>query len=139
MTTTTKEKTALRSTAKRVSAFLAIVFLAGSTTTVSANAATTADPDIGACPRGFFCAWSDDNAEGRMAKWEGDDSWWGDDGMHDDAETIYNNGHPGTYDDVVLYFDVNYRTMAFCLPQGDWRDWDMADNDYDSHKWRSGC
>ncbi|GAA0939756.1 hypothetical protein GCM10009554_29810 [Kribbella koreensis] len=123
----------MRSLALKVMAFLAVLVLAGTVSVSSASAS------LDQCPRGFFCAWSEDDATGRFAQWEFDDSNWTDDLMHDDADTIYNNGSPGTYDDVEVFFDVNYRTLAFCLPQGEWRDWSMSDNDYDSHRWRSGC
>nr|WP_238165969.1 peptidase inhibitor family I36 protein [Kribbella sp. VKM Ac-2527] len=94
---------------------------------------------LGDCPSGYFCAWADDDATGHRAQWEGDDAWWGDDGMHDNAETIYNNGVEHSEDVVAIYYDVNYKGFAFCMDRGEWLDWSMDDNDYDSHLWTSGC
>ncbi|WP_432946074.1 peptidase inhibitor family I36 protein [Kribbella sp. CA-253562] len=126
----------MRSLSLKLAAVLVAVLSALTLTAVPANAATTAWND---CPSGYFCAWSEDGATGRFAKWEFDDSNWTDDLMHDDADSLFNNGTAGTYDDVAVYTDVDYRNYSFCVPNGEKYDWYMNDNEYDSHLWRSGC
>ncbi|WP_432946072.1 peptidase inhibitor family I36 protein [Kribbella sp. CA-253562] len=127
---------------RRLTVFLkltAVLAVAGAALTVQAAPAGAATTGYGDCPAAYFCAWSDDGAEGGMSKWEFDDTNWTDDGMHDDAESVANNGTPGTFDDVQLFFDVNYGRGSICVAQGETYDWSMADNEYDSHYWTSGC
>ncbi|MFB6720712.1 peptidase inhibitor family I36 protein [Kribbella sp. NPDC056345] len=126
----------VRLTAAKTAAFTTLAVLGILVPTTSAQAATT---DLGDCPRSHFCAWADDNYKGTLASWEGDDSWWGDNNMHDDAESMFNNGTPASEDVVAIYYDVNHGGFAFCMDRGETIDVNMDDNDYDSHVWTSGC
>ncbi|WP_328334049.1 peptidase inhibitor family I36 protein [Kribbella sp. NBC_00382] len=123
----------MRSLTWKTAAFAAATLVATAAPVVPASAA------LGDCPSGYFCAWADDNAQGHRAQWAGDDSNWGDDGMHDNDETVYNNGTPGGYDHVWLYYDVNYGRYNMCVEPGEWYDAQLDDNDHDSHQWQTGC
>jgi hypothetical protein len=117
----------------KVGAAVAGLALAGSAF-VGAGAANASLAD---CRSGNFCAWSDDGFSGRLAQWGGNSSYWSN--MHDDAESVYNNGTPATYDAVNVYLDANYGRWDICVTRGETYDWGMDDNDYDSHKWATGC
>lgn len=124
----------LKSIALKVTAFAGIALFAATALPVA-----TANAALGDCPQGYFCAWSEDDATGHRAQWSGNSSNWAGQNMHDDADTIYNNGSPATYDDVRVYLDVNYGRQDICVTRGDYYDWSMDDNDYDSHKWTQSC
>lgn len=105
------------------------------------TAPTSASAAPGDCPRSYFCAWADDGFSGHRAQWEGNDSdWWGD-GMHDNAESVKNAATSSTTvpDNVVVYMDVNYGRADICVRPGETFDAGMDDNDYDSHQWIHSC
>lgn len=99
--------------------------------------AGTANANLQDCRSGNFCAWSNDGFGGRIAQWTGNSSYWSN--MHDDAESVYNNGKPATLDSVNVYMDANYGRLDICVSRGETFDFGMDDNDYDSHKWVTGC
>jgi len=109
------------------------------TAAVLPTAAQAAPTALNDCPGGRICAWADDNYSGGRAEWEGNDYNWGDDGMHDNAESLYNNGFSAPRDRVLVYEDVNMGGSYICLERGESVDVWMDDNDYDSHEWVPGC
>ncbi|MGI5170151.1 peptidase inhibitor family I36 protein [Spirillospora sp. CA-253888] len=105
----------------------------------------TASADLNQCPRGSFCVWRGDNFQGGYVRWTqgtNDSSWW-DNGMHDDAESLFNNvpssSSATVRDNVMVYKDVNYGNFGICVRPGETYDAGMNDNDYDSHFWVPGC
>jgi hypothetical protein len=116
-------------------AALAGLTLAATVVGTSPAAAGTRD-----CRYGNFCAWTDDNFSGGIAQWGGNDPSWYDNGMHDNAESVYNNGNSAyTNDHVQVFEDINYGNLDICVNPGETYDAGMDDNDYDSHKWVDRC
>jgi hypothetical protein len=99
--------------------------------------AGTANANLADCRSGNFCAWSDDGFSGRLVQWTGGSHYWST--MHDDAESVYNNGKPAVLDAVNVYMDADYGRLDICVSRGETFDAGMNDNDYDSHKWVTGC
>ncbi|WFE53327.1 peptidase inhibitor family I36 protein [Micromonospora sp. WMMD1155] len=104
-------------------------------------APTSAGADLGDCPRSAFCAWAEDRFTGPWAYWYGSYPRWGDYGMHDDADSVFNNARSSTTvpDNVWVYYDVDYVSPSICVQPGETYDAGMNDNDYDSHKWFHSC
>lgn len=128
----------MRSLTWKAATFTAVALLATGAQLAPASAASAA---LGDCPRGFFCAWADDNASGHRAQWAAgyDDPNWGDDGMHDNDETVYNNVGAGGWDTVKIFYDINYGRYNMCVEAGEWYDAQLDDNDHDSHYWSTSC
>ncbi|MGH3239540.1 MAG: peptidase inhibitor family I36 protein [Spirillospora sp.] len=101
----------------------------------------TANADLGDCPRSAFCAWANDNFSGPYAYWYGNYPNWNHYGMHDDAESVFNNARSSTTvpDNVLVYENVDYSDVDICVNPGETYDAGMNDNDYDSHQWVHGC
>ncbi|HEU5160074.1 MAG TPA: peptidase inhibitor family I36 protein [Streptosporangiaceae bacterium] len=100
-----------------------------------------AHADLGQCPRTHFCAWTEDGFRGGFASWEGNSSNWGAKGMHDDADSVFNNAPSSTTvpDNVLVYENVGFSGLDICVLPGETYDAAMNDNDYDSHQWVHGC
>jgi hypothetical protein len=103
--------------------------------------APSASADLGQCPRNAFCAWTEDGFTGAYAYWYGNYPRWGDYGIHDDADSIFNNAPSSTQvpDNVQTYNDVDYENEGVCVQPGETYDAGMNDNDYDSHMWIHSC
>ncbi|MFF0869973.1 peptidase inhibitor family I36 protein [Nonomuraea sp. NPDC003560] len=106
----------------------------------------TASAARGDCASGYFCAWAGDAWAGLpTARWPRgtNDASWYDNGLHDNAESVYNHSpsyqDPRVPDNVVLFLDVNYGRADLCVLPGEYYDGGMDDNDYDSHRWVSDC
>ncbi|MDN3293315.1 peptidase inhibitor family I36 protein [Streptomyces ficellus] len=115
--------------------------------TASARTAAVAAAD------GNLYAWEHSWKGGRVAAWSGNSSNWADRNMRNQASSVHNNGYPGAYDDVRLYWDANYGGASYCLPNGSY----LMDMRYDyfphngagggqamndnisSHRWVNSC
>ncbi|MGI5175097.1 peptidase inhibitor family I36 protein [Dactylosporangium sp. CA-152071] len=91
-----------------------------------------------------FCAWSDDNYEGRRVRWNqgvNDVNWGVHRGMSNDAESLYNHTESSTTvpDNVQTFLDINYGRRGICIEPMEFVDTFMNDNDYDSHTWVHSC
>ena len=117
-----------------------IAGLAGLTLAATVLGTVPADAAQCDCKFGNYCAWSNDNFGGVFRSWSGIDSWWGNNQMHDDAESIYNQGSEQYVNDHAnVYMDADYANLDICLAPGESADFGMNDNDYDSHKWVDRC
>ncbi|HET6295047.1 MAG TPA: peptidase inhibitor family I36 protein [Kribbella sp.] len=104
----------------------------------------TASADLNACDSGKFCAWTDDAFRGTIAEWPRatDDADWWNNGMHDNAESVFNNAASSSTvrDNVQTYYGINYSgTQGACVHPGEAFDSGMNDNEYDSHSWVHTC
>lgn len=103
----------------------------------------TANADLGDCPRTAFCAWPLDGFKGNpgWAYWYGNYPRWSDYGMHDDAESVFNNAPSSATvpDNVIVYLNIDYTGADICVLPGETYDAGMNDDDYDSHKWVHTC
>ncbi len=99
----------------------------------------TANANLADCDSGNFCAWTEDGFTGRIAEWSTNSTQWLGRNMHDDADSVFNNGKPVTLDSVNVYEDINYGDFDICVDRGETYDTAMDDNDYDSHKWVDHC
>ncbi|MFC9424823.1 hypothetical protein [Streptomyces sp. NPDC056987] len=71
---------------------------------------------------GNFYAWRDINGGGGNCAWSGNDSDWSTcspgGNMRNQASDIWNNGYAGSYDDVLVYWGLNYTGAYACIPNG---------------------
>ncbi|KAB2337047.1 hypothetical protein [Actinomadura rudentiformis] len=96
-------------------------------------------------PPGLLLRLEGDNFQGGYVRWTqgtNDPDWW-DNGIHDDAESIFNNvassTSPSVRDNVMTFKDINCGRFGVCVNPGETYDAGMNDNDYDSHQWVAGC
>lgn len=106
--------------------------------------APNASADIAECEQiDRFCAWAEDNFTGPWAYWpQGTNApVWGNFGMHDDADSVYNSAaiSSDVADNVQVYKNTYYDNPEICVNPGESYDAGMNDNDYDSHEWVHSC
>ncbi|GAA2478541.1 hypothetical protein GCM10010406_13380 [Streptomyces thermolineatus] len=119
----TRLKTALAALVLGGTAVLAAPATAGATgKEVSAPAPAAESGTVGALADGYLYAYEHINWGGAYCRWYGDDADWSTcspgGNMRNKASSLWNNGHPGSYDDVLLYWDVNYGRARACIPNG---------------------
>jgi hypothetical protein len=104
-----------------------------------------------------YCRWDDKHGDWRHPTWNmphGGDCYnfaWYENYMLDNmASSVWNNGVPDTYDDVMMFRDIGWEGAKMCLGQGDfWGDlglgWErfddggFANDEIGSHSWRQEC
>jgi hypothetical protein len=155
----------------KVKMFISSVAIAGLTVLVvpsAAQADTRATAFAAAAADGFFYAADLPNGQGKYCRWLGNDTDWstcsdpsgsvGGNGMLNQASQMFNNGVPGGYDDVNVYYNKGYDGAFRCLATGN--HWDnlslgietfdhwgtngqgygkSLNNDVASHKWVTSC
>jgi hypothetical protein len=143
---------------KRISLILAAlattgVAVVGASSAAQATTAASkpAPQRVAAAADGYFYAWIDSNFSGGSCRWAGNASNWG--SCRNQASSVQNNGYAGAYDDVNMYWGVDYTGAWYCLPPGHYlRDMQydyfnrggsglgqaMGDN-VSSHKWTTSC
>ncbi|MFD8590499.1 peptidase inhibitor family I36 protein [Streptomyces sp. NPDC059637] len=123
----TRLKTALAALVLGGTAVLAAPAAAGATGTgAPAAASTSASPaesgTVGALADGYLYAYEHIDRGGAYCRWYGDDADWSTcspgGNMRNKASSLWNNGYPGSYDDVALYWGTNYTGAPACLRNG---------------------
>ncbi|MET8081376.1 peptidase inhibitor family I36 protein [Streptomyces sp. NPDC005303] len=97
-------------------------------TPASKSAATTATAaPSAAAADGYFYAWEGANRTGKYCRWLGDDTNWTTcspgGNMRNQASSIENRGYPGSYPNVMVYWDTGYGGTDACIDAG----WYYAD------------
>ncbi|MEV7076341.1 peptidase inhibitor family I36 protein [Streptomyces sp. NPDC093990] len=76
---------------------------------------------------GYFYAWEGANRTGKYCRWLGNDTDWTTcspgGNMRNQASSIENRGYPGSYANVVVYWDTGYGGTNACIDNG----WYYAD------------
>lgn len=103
-----------------------------------------AQAGLGDCPHSNFCAWEEDNWEGRWVRWNqgvDDINWEVHRGIGNDAESLYNTALSSSTvpDNVQTYYDNGYVGRGVCVLPGESYDFAMNDDEYDSHTWEHSC
>ncbi|WP_053847011.1 peptidase inhibitor family I36 protein [Streptomyces sp. NRRL B-24085] len=92
----------------------------------SAASAAAADSSAVAAD-GYFYAWEGANRTGNYCRWVGNDTDWTTcspgGNMRNQASSIENRGYPGSYANVVVYWDTGYGGANACIDNG----WYYAD------------
>ncbi|RKR92939.1 peptidase inhibitor family I36 [Micromonospora pisi] len=104
-------------------------------------APSSASASLSQCASGQFCAWSNDSFSGDFWGWYVNDSNWGNEGMADDAESLFNDAVSSSSvpDNVMVYLHADWAGYDICVNPGETYDAGMDDNDYSSHQWVHGC
>jgi hypothetical protein len=136
-------------------AIAALATVAG-TAVVTAPAASAADGNVyafeGTYNSGPYCAWSGDDGDWSTCSGGGVNR-----NMLNKASSLWNNGYPGSYDDVNFYYNQGQGGAWACLGNGDaWADLSLGheifswgpglaghggriNDDIASHKWVNYC
>ncbi|MFC8367450.1 MULTISPECIES: protein kinase [unclassified Streptomyces] len=100
----------------------------------------------GRCPSGHVCFFSEEQGQGEMCGWEGDDPDWVS-GLNDcpwarkqEPASVFNNGmrDPRGYVHVVYFEERGLRDRAGCVKRGERRDLDPG-SPVGSHTWATSC
>lgn len=108
-----------------------------------AQAATSASPTTAAAADGNLYVYRDYNFTTLCGRWPGNKPNWG--GCGGTISSLWNNGYPGSYDDVWVYSGINYTGYKRGVYNGvrlpDLRGYKfdgssvVLDNNIWSHKW----
>jgi hypothetical protein len=78
-------------------------------------------------PDGNLYVWSDDMQRSLLYSGNASEGW--PDGWNNRVDVLWNNGFPGSYDDVNIYDYATWSGSAYaCIGNGDW--WDLRRTNY---------
>ncbi|GAA3730500.1 peptidase inhibitor family I36 protein [Salinactinospora qingdaonensis] len=114
-------------------------------------------PDSATMASGYFRAWEHVNYRGAYCRWAGNDSDWSTcepgGNVRNKASAIHNDSYAHTYEDVRMYWGLDYYGASVCIPRG-WYSNDIqslhypdngpgagesTDDNVSSHKWVASC
>jgi hypothetical protein len=78
----------------------------GAVNAPAASAAPSSAESIAA--DGYFNAYYDLNLRSVCHRWKGNEPEWAYYGCANEVQSVWNNGYPGSYDDVLVFWDSDY-------------------------------